>query len=174
MLLSSSTVPIPLCMSKTGDDEGKIALRFFTALETCRAFSVTSNRSLLARKSGSLAINDSLNTLPSVSMTLTLQNGWGRVTSHGLHARVCTAQLAITVPVHRIRVRLLSLFLLTCECCIRCSWLKYSVISYPFGITSWVMSRCRYYATQKKLKERKRCHLSILSLKSIFRKFETP
>ena len=77
MLLSSSTVPIPLCMSKTGDDEGKIALRFFTALETCQAFSVTSNRSLLARKSGSLAINDSLNTLPSVSMTLTLQNGWG-------------------------------------------------------------------------------------------------
>ena len=32
------------------------------------------------------------------------------------------------------------------------------------------MPRCRYYATQKKRKERKRCHLSILSLKLIFRK----
>ena len=30
------------------------------------------------------------------------------------------------------------------------------------------MPRCRYYATQKKRKERKRCHLSILSLKLIF------
>ena len=74
---SSSTVPIPLWISRIGDEAGRVCARFFTALETCQAFSVTSNRSLLARKSGSLAVNDSLKIVPSVSIRLTLQKGCG-------------------------------------------------------------------------------------------------
>ncbi|VGP92074.1 hypothetical protein SB00610_04497 [Klebsiella quasipneumoniae subsp. similipneumoniae] len=76
-LRSSSTVPMPLCTSTIGVVTGRIAARCFTAFETCQAFKVTISSSLLARKSGSLAVSDSLNTEPSVSMTLTLQNGCG-------------------------------------------------------------------------------------------------